>query len=152
MRVVNLGTVNPLSRRTPTIEGETGRHMSTAKRFINGVCIVRSGGIPYFMITIKDSSVYRGAKSWDVTSHFVYSSNRTFMEIHDRKSNSAKFGARLNSGSGKDSIQNIVDKANSNAVWSPHFIFSCFRCGAKDIVFDDGFDDAGHKFKGGRGR
>jgi len=152
MRVVNLGTVNALATRTPTIDLYPGRHMSTAKRFKNAVCILRSGGKPYVKITIKDgSTTYRGVKGNDLSFHAVYNSNRTLMEIHDRKSNSDRFGPRLNSGSGKDSIQDLVDKANGNAVWNVHFVFAVIQDG-DDIVFDADFDGPGNRFKGGRGR
>ena len=152
MRLVNLGNVNALATRTPTMPLRPGRPMSTAKRIINATCIVRSGGIPFLLVTIKKGSPYRGTKGNDLSLHLVYNSNRTFMEVKDRKSSSDKLGSRLNSGTGKDSIANIVTKANANAVWSPHFIFSAYRPGAKDITFEASFGGPGAKFKGGKGR
>ncbi len=152
MKVVNLGTANSLASTIDGLVRPGRRSMAVAKRFINAVCILRSGGKPYVKVTIKnESTTYRGRKGNDLTFHAVHSGGRTFMEIHDSKSSSAKFGARLNSGAGKPTIQDLVDKANSNAVWSEHFVFTVIRNGS-GIAFDADFDGPGNRFKGGRGR
>jgi len=151
VKVVNLAKANQLATRTPTLQLKPGRHISTVKRFRNAKLIITSGGKPYIKVTIKDSSTYRGAKGNDMSVHLVYNSNRTFIEIHDRKSDSDRLGPRLNSGATKDSIQDIVDKCNGYAAWSAHFTFSVIQDG-NDIVFDSAFTDPGQRFRGGRGR
>tara|TARA_R100000152_G_scaffold20028_1_gene12851 strand:+ start:111 stop:569 length:459 start_codon:yes stop_codon:yes gene_type:complete len=152
MKIINIGTANSLSSKIDGLVQPGRRTMATAKRFVNAVCILRSGGKPYMKITIKNSSTaYRGMKGNDLSFHAVYNSNRYFMEIHDSKSNTDRFGPRLNSGTNKDSIQDMVDKANSNSTWNPHFTFSVIQ-DADDVTFDADFDGRGTRFRGGRGR
>lgn len=154
MKIFPLGIVNAFATRTPTKKRRPGRALGATKKATNAVCRVNGAdGKPYLKVTIKGRSKYRGIKGNDLVIYLVYSSNKTYIEVHDKKSSgSQKVGGRLKTDTGvTDSIDSIAAKANADATLGLHFVWSVIQKG-NDIIFDSGFAGPGARFKNGRGR
>ena len=155
VKVVNLAKANQLATRTPTLQLRPGRPMGARKKPTNATCLIRGGSkkLPYLKVTIKEGSKYSGRRGNDIFIYLVYSSNKTYIEIHDSKAGATKISGRpsTNGVSNPDSIQAIATKANEKTAWNPDFVWSVIQKG-NDIVFNAGFSGTGFRFRGGKGR
>mgnify|MGYP003651933422 CR=1 FL=1 len=155
MKIFPLGIVNAFATRTPTKKRRPGRALGATKKATNATCLILGGSkhVPYLQVTIKEGSKYSGRKGNDLFIYLVYSSNKTYIEIHDSKAGATKISGRpsTNGVSNPDSIQAIATKANEKTAWNLDFVWSVIRKG-NDIAFDAGFLGPGSRFKGGRGR